>query len=219
MRINLHTATLDARADDLARLAPLLDDEEHRRAARFRFDRDRRRFVVRRARLREILGDRTGVAPARLRFETGLNGKPRLRGEPCHFSASHSGERLLVAIGDEELGCDIERIVPDFDWQPIAGRFFTMTEQRALLSTPDGLHGFFRCWTRKEAFVKGLGLGLSYPLDAFDVSIGDAAELLSGGQGWSLSGGMIDGDYVFAVASRSQPVQIHELSVTHIGQS
>jgi 4'-phosphopantetheinyl transferase len=213
MGIALHTATLDPGADDVARLAMLLDEEERQRAALFRFDRDRRRFVVRRARLREILGDKIGVAPARLRFETGRNGKPQLQGEPCHFSASHSDERLLISIGDEELGCDIERIVPDFDWRPVAERFFTMTEQRALLSAPDGLHSFFRCWTRKEAFVKGLGLGLSYPLDAFDVSIGEAAELLSGGRGWSLSGGIVDRDHVFAVASRSQPVQMSWASV------
>lgn len=207
--VTLYTATLDPGVDEFARLTTLIDDEERRRATQFRFDRDRRRFIVRRARLREILSARTGITPAQLRFEAGSHGKPRLAVAPCQFSASHSDERMLVAMGNEALGCDIERVIPNIDWQPLAERFFTRAERRALLTAPDGLHSFFRCWTRKEAFVKGLGLGLSYPLDAFEVSAGGQANILSGGGGWSLAGGKID-DYVFAVASRA-PFRITDI--------
>ncbi|MDH7640443.1 4'-phosphopantetheinyl transferase family protein [Sphingomonas oryzagri] len=201
--ITLHTITLDPGEEEIARLAALIDGGERQRAGQFRFERDRRRFIVRRARLREILGERIGAPPARLRFEAGSHGKPRLPGHPCHFSASHSGERMLVAVGSQEVGCDIERIVPDLDWQPIAGRFFTPIEQQALLSAPNGLRSFFRCWTRKEAFVKALGLGLSYPLDSFDVTIGEDARILRGGHGLALFGGWIADGYAFAVACAS----------------
>lgn len=204
MSLALYKVALDPAADEVERLTTLLSEEERQRATRFHFDRDRRRFVVRRAKLREILSVRTGVPPELLRFEAGPHGKPRLHGDICHFSASHSNERMLVAIDDRELGCDIERIVPDFDWPPLAERFFARDEQRALLAAPDGLRAFFRCWTRKEAFVKGLGLGLSYPLDGFEVTVGEAAEILSGGDGWSLASGAIGDGYIFAVASRGR---------------
>jgi 4'-phosphopantetheinyl transferase len=215
--LSLYTAMLDPGAGEVARLTALLDAEERQRATQFRFDRDRRRFIVRRARLREILGDGIGVDPVRLQFDAGSHGKPRLLGEACHFSTSHSHDRMLVAVGDEELGCDIEKIVPDFDWPPLAERFFTTAEQQALLSDAGGPQAFFRCWTRKEAFVKGLGLGLSYPLDTFDVSVGDTAELLSGGRGWSLTGGMIADDHVFAVALPDRSPRVStDLPITHL---
>ena len=204
MNLELYTAALDPDANEIARLSLLLSEEERQRAERFRFDRDRRRFLVRRAKLRQILGARAGIRPELLRFETGAHGKPSLKGGACPFSASHSDELMLVAIGDQEVGCDVERIVPDFDWQPLAERFFTTNERQALLFASDGLDAFFRCWTRKEAFVKGLSLGLSYPLNAFQVSVGKTANFLSGGRGWSLMGDTIGADYVFAIAVRER---------------
>jgi 4'-phosphopantetheinyl transferase len=201
----LHCAALDPDADEVARLAGLINTQERLRAGQFRFDRDRRRFVVRRGRLREMLGDHVGEAPDRLRFEAEPFGKPRLHGLPCHFSASHSGERMVLAISDTEVGCDIEQIVEDFDWQPIAERLFTATENDQLAALPEleGLHAFFRCWARKEAFVKGLGLGLSYPLDAFDVSVEEEARFLSGGEGWQIDGRTIESGYAFAVVAKT----------------
>lgn len=178
-------ARLDVAAHEEARLAALLAPDERDRAARFRFARDCRRFVVRRGRAREWLAEAAGGDPARLRFDANPHGKPFLPGGP-QFSLSHSGETMMLAIGDVELGCDIEVIDPALDWPPLARSFFSAAENDALaaLDGEAARSAFFACWSRKEAFVKALGRGLSYPLDAFTVSIGDRPAILSGGDGW-----------------------------------
>jgi 4'-phosphopantetheinyl transferase len=177
---------LDVAPEEEARLATLLAADERARAARFRFARDRRRFVVRRGRAREWLADSIGGTPAQLRFTANAHGKPELKGGP-HFSLSHSGETMMLAVGETELGCDVEAIDPTLDWPPLARTFFSDAENAALatLASEAARIAFFTCWVRKEAFVKALGRGLSYPLDAFTVSVGDGAALLSGGDGWT----------------------------------
>lgn len=177
---------LDVAPEEEARLANLLDDDERARAARFRFARDRRRFVVRRGRAREWLAEAIGGNPAHLRFTTNAHGKPELSGGPL-FSLSHSGETMMLAIGDVALGCDIEAIDPALDWPSLARTFFSDAENAALAAlAPEAAHtAFFACWARKEAFVKALGRGLSYPLDAFTVSVGESAAIVSGGEGWA----------------------------------
>ena len=186
--VEVHCFGLDPGEAETARLAGLLDEGERAHAARFRFDRDRRRFLVRRGRLREVLGRATGVAPARLAFTTGSHGKPALPDGPC-FSLSHSGERMMLVLADRAVGCDIERIDDAVEWAPLAERLFAAGERRALAALPeaDGRRGFFECWARKEAFVKALGLGLSYPLEAFEVAVGPEARLLAGGAGWAIA--------------------------------
>jgi 4'-phosphopantetheinyl transferase len=184
-RVAVHVETL---AVDAAALAHLLGDDERARADRFRFPRDRRRFVVRRARLRQLLGAWVGRAPDALTFTENSHGKPILAGGPP-FSLSHSADMMMLAIGDAEVGCDIEWIDPALDWRSLAETFFTTAERAALVVLPPAAarRAFFACWARKEAFVKALGLGLSYPLDAFDVSVGDSADLLSGSEGWKIA--------------------------------
>lgn len=180
---------LDVPAHEEAQLATLLDADERARAARFRFARDRRRFVVRRGRARQWLAEEAGGDPARLRFTVNAYGKPELAGGP-RFSLSHSGEAMMLAIGDTEVGCDIEAIDPALDWPPLARTFFSGHENTALsaLGGEESRIAFFTCWSRKEAFVKALGLGLSYPLGAFTVSVGNQAAIVSGGEGWSACG-------------------------------
>ena len=176
---------LEVAPEEEAQLAALLDADERARAARFHFARERRRFVVRRGRAREWLAEATGGNPAHLRFTTNAHGKPELPGGP-HFSLSRSGETMMLAIGDAELGCDIEAIDPALDWPPLARSFFSHAENATLAALPPeaACTAFFACWSRKEAFVKALGLGLSYPLDAFTVSVDAAPAILSGGEGW-----------------------------------
>jgi 4'-phosphopantetheinyl transferase len=184
-RVAVQFETLEVDAATLAALTRILGVEERARADRFRFPRDRRRFVVRRARLRQLLGTWVGREPETLRFTENSHGKPLLVGGP-HFSLSHSAEIMMLAIGDAEIGCDVEWIDEALDWHPLAETLFTPTERTALAGLPPeaGRRSFFACWARKEAFVKALGLGLSYPLDAFDVGVGAEPALLSGGGGW-----------------------------------
>ncbi|MBA3896522.1 MAG: 4'-phosphopantetheinyl transferase superfamily protein [Sphingomonadaceae bacterium] len=180
--------TLEVDESTLLALTEMLGADERIRAAHFRFARDRRRFVARRARLRQRLGAWVGRAPERLVFGASSHGKPTLAGGP-HFSLSHSAEAMMLAIGDGEIGCDIERIDDDLDWRPLAEAFFTNAERAGLaaLSRMAARRAFFACWVRKEAFVKALGIGLSWPLGAFDVAVGPRPAIVSGGAGWAIA--------------------------------
>jgi 4'-phosphopantetheinyl transferase len=173
-RVHVVRIALDAYGDAAA-LVPLLDDEERIRAERFRQSRHRRRFIAAHAIARVVLGWCLHIPPAALRFTTGPHGKPAIANGDgdVQYSLSHSGELALVAMTRGcAVGIDIERI-RSIDAPQISARFFSHAERTALASVhrADGLAAFFRCWTRKESFVKGTGDGLSFPLDGFDVSI------------------------------------------------
>jgi 4'-phosphopantetheinyl transferase len=158
---------LDAPASVVRRLEAVLAPDERARADRFRAEHDRRRFVLRRAALREILGRRLGVAASELRFAHGPHGKPALPG--VTFNLSHSGDVGVCAVADaREVGVDVERIRTDLDVQPLAERFFTAAERAALREAPSS--AFFALWTLKEAVLKAWGTGLSVPPESVDVS-------------------------------------------------
>jgi 4'-phosphopantetheinyl transferase len=182
----VHVVTLDLDQDgaDEERFAALLSADERARSQRFRFARDRRRFIVGRGTLRLILGRYLGAQPARLSFRYGPHGKPALEGDSAlRFNLSHSQGLALYALAMEhEVGVDMERIQPLPDLEDIARSCFAEGEIAALWALPEAqrLHAFFACWTRKEAFIKAIGDGLSFPLDRFDVSLvpGAPARLL-----------------------------------------
>ncbi|MDL2406041.1 4'-phosphopantetheinyl transferase superfamily protein [Rhizobium calliandrae] len=178
--IDVWTWSLNAPSLSVDGYAALLSDEELARAARFVRERDGRKFIVGRGRLRSILGHYLGLPPKSLAFAYNDYGKPSIA-HPCgtsfRFNLSHSADLAALAISDRyELGIDIEEI--RFLKEDIAGRFFSRKECLTLQSLPSGayLDGFYRCWTRKEAFVKAHGAGLSLPLDSFDVSFDWANE-------------------------------------------
>lgn len=170
------------------RLQRTLSEDELSRAARFHFERDRRHYIVARGVLRNILAGYLGTDPARLRFAYTSYGKPSLVAAPgldaLNFNVSHSHTMALFAVArDRELGVDIEYIRTNFEAVEIAERFFSADERAVLRTVPDTMkfEGFFNCWTRKEAYIKALGEGLSHPLDTFDVTLapGEPARLLS----------------------------------------
>ena len=183
---------LDASPDALALYASWLDAGERARAARFRHDRDRNRFVARRGQLRALLGREIGVPPGTLKLTEDAHGKPVLLDDPdLSFNLSYSNGRALVASArGAAIGCDIEWRNPELACPKVARRLFAPAEYEALAALPPGqwVAGFFNCWTRKEAYVKALGLGLSYPLDAFTVSVapGEPARFVSDEGGWTL---------------------------------
>jgi 4'-phosphopantetheinyl transferase len=166
--------------------ASLLSEAERERARRFAFERDARRFIVRRARLRQLLAARLGVRPESVELVYGAHGKPALAHpgrNSLRFNLSHRDDLAVYALSSgREVGIDVEAIRPLADADAIAARFFSRREQVAYraLDPCDRPLGFFQCWTRKEAFIKALGAGLSHPLDSFDVSLarGAPAELL-----------------------------------------
>lgn len=167
-------ARLDAGPDETRSLESCLSITERERAAKFHFERDRRRFIVARARLREELAARLGVSAQQVEFAYGDNGKPRLANQALQFSVSHCDDVALFAFShDAEVGVDIEAIRPVREADAIAVQFFSPLEHAgyAALAPRDRLLGFFRVWTRKEAYVKALGVGFSMALERFDLSV------------------------------------------------
>ncbi len=195
-----------------------LTGEELERASGYPAGQPRRRFLAARRRLRSLLSGYAGVPARQLRLAYGDQGKPSLR-EPATdltFNLSHSGDLLLLAFGrGRELGIDVERTTRGVSWERVARRFFERRELEALqaLPAPDRRAAFFRCWTRKEAFVKATGRGVTQGLRSFAVSLdperaaltwiedgdpadwgmadleagpGYAAAVCAAGRGWSL---------------------------------
>ncbi len=166
----------------------LLAADEQERAARFNYDRDRNRFIVRRGILRILSGCYAGVEPESILFSYGKNGKPSLADESnverIFFNLSHSeGMAIYAFSGSYELGVDIERIRDMADMAKLVERFFSTGEKAIWKELPESQQkrAFFHGWTRKEAFIKASGDGLSYPLDGFEVTLApdEPAKLLS----------------------------------------
>jgi len=170
-------ARLDIGAEAADASAALLSCDERERAARFAGDRERRRFTVGRARLRQLLGERLAVAPEGIELVYGAGGKPRLHprfDSDLRFNVSHYQDVAAFAFANgREVGVDVEGVRSLADADAVAALAFSPREHRTYLAL-DPIEkplGFFNCWTRKEAFVKALGEGLRYPLHRFDVSL------------------------------------------------
>lgn len=185
--VHVWCAPLNPPDDVVRRYRELLAPDEWARADRFRFDQHRRQFTVARGVLRTLLGRYLEVDPRRVEFRYGSHGKPELggalAGSDLRFNVSHSGELALYAVSrGRELGVDIELVHPMDDGMEIAERFFSAAENVVFRSLAASAReeAFFNCWTRKEAYIKAVGEGLSFPLHAFDVSLapGEPARLL-----------------------------------------
>ena len=168
------------RVDDnglcLACCETLLSVAERARAANFKFEKDRRLYIVAHAALRSILAGYLNVAPDQLEFESGRNGKPRLTptftNDKLEFNLSHSHEVALIAVTrGRDIGVDVERIREDFAFAEVAERYFTAREVGAIRALSEELQrrAFYQCWTSKEAFLKAKGVGLSGELDEVEV--------------------------------------------------
>src|SRR5690348_3860554 len=181
--IHVWRLELDQPERVLTRFRRTLDADELARAGRFHFEKHRRHVVAGRGWLRYVLARYLEARPEKLRFKYGPFGKPALVHDELRFNMSHSnGVALLAVAEDRELGVDVEHVRADFASEEIARRFFSPVEVAAFnaLQQEEQVTAFFRCWTRKEAYIKAIGRGLSEPLDAFDVTLapGEAATLL-----------------------------------------
>ncbi len=186
--VHVWRACLDVPPATIDCFLQTLSTDERTRADRFCFQSDREHFIAAHGILRAILERYVSRAPECLSFCYGSHGKPSLTGESggntIRFNLSHSHSVALYAIArSREVGVDLEFIRRDLDFEQIAERFFSRRERTTLRALPMEMHqfAFFLCWTRKEAYIKARGEGLSLPLAAFDVSLtpGEPAALLS----------------------------------------
>lgn len=191
--------------------AALLSNDEKARAARFKFPLHQQRFINARSTLRCILTRYLNQAPEKLSFAYTAHGKPYLANHPSlFFNLSHSNQWALYAITlEEKIGVDIEYLLKEIDGEVLATRFFSSYESKLLheISADKKQTAFFRLWTCKEAFIKAVGEGLSFPLKDFEIDITEKApRLLSicgdekAAQVWSLCQIMVAENYISAVA-------------------
>jgi 4'-phosphopantetheinyl transferase len=199
----------------------ILSPDEQARAGRFYFEKDRHPWIVARGSLRLLLSVYSGVTPQQLTFSTNEYGKPSLVSPPARaprFNLSHSRDLALYAFSwQRELGIDIEYMCETVDIDALSQHSFSPAEQRALqqFSQEERQLAFFRCWTRKEAYIKARGMGLSLPLHLFDVALTPEAALLVSredqreGERWSFHDIHADNEYAGALAVEGTGHQIH----------
>lgn len=219
-----------ARLDDYAAdsLRPLLRDDELSRATRFHFNKDRNHFIVARGWLRKLLAAYLGVGARELRFSYADKGKPSLEEQgPLNFNLAHSHGMAIYGFSrNREIGVDLEFIREELADEKIAERFFSQREIEELKRLPAELRkqAFFDCWTRKEAYIKARGAGLSMPLDEFDVSLrpGEAAALLRNHKEpgevtrWSMQSVSVPAGFVAALVVSGHSWQLRTFTVDQL---
>jgi 4'-phosphopantetheinyl transferase len=221
--VQVWTIRLEATEQNFARVSAWLSSDEIERAARFRFEKHRRAFVLGRAALRGLLASYSGMSPQDAAFTYGPKGKPALRDAAgLSFNVSNSGDLAAYAFTrDIEIGVDIEYRRRVVDVEAIAERFFAPEEVAELMRLEEGdrMTGFFNCWTRKEAYIKAVGVGLSVPLHSFQVTLGASPRMVSlngsapAAQSWTMHAFSPAPDYTGAIAylDQERSVATHRL--------
>ena len=175
--VHVWRASLARPAATLAALRSALSEDECARADRFVFARDRNRYIAARGGLRQLLSAYLHMPPNEIKFGYSAFGKPSLVDPPTpslQFNVSHSGDWALYAFAlNRRVGIDIEETQRELDHETIAKSVFSTREctELAALPAPQQRLAFYNTWTRKEAFIKAVGEGLSYALDSFSVSV------------------------------------------------
>ena len=169
-------ASVDYSESKVNKVIGFLSRDEVERANRFYFERDRMQFIVRRGILKQIIANYLAIDPKNLLFEYNRFGKPFLITDSLkhdlRFNMSHSKNMAIYCIGyQKDVGIDIEYIQEDFEFHQIIDRFFSLNEKKHIqkITIDKRREAFFRIWTRKEAVLKALGKGVSFPLQKVNV--------------------------------------------------
>lgn len=185
-QVHVWAVNLDQTSHERDAFWQTFTEEEQNRAERFYFEHDKFHFIVARGVLRQLLASYLDILPGDVTFAYGHNGKPELarghhsNGRILQFNLSHTRGMGLIGVSwNRMLGVDIERVRPLEDGPNIAKRFFSKWEVEQFFALPEALYpqAFFNCWTRKEAFIKAIGDGLTYPLANFDVTLQPGQEV------------------------------------------
>lgn len=184
--VHIWCAYLERSPSEIIEFTSILSEAEKAKANRFHFQRDRHHFIAARAILKNIISNYLDIPPETINFVYGKYGKPALSHPLDHlkFNVSHSKSLALYAISyHREVGIDIEFMRPMQDADNLAKRFFSQREYEIIKSLEDNIkqQAFFNAWTRKEAFIKAIGEGLAFNLNAVEVSLmpGETAALLN----------------------------------------
>jgi 4'-phosphopantetheinyl transferase len=214
---------LDLPEPSINSLRTILSPDEEGRAARFLFDKHRRRFIACRGQVRRILAGYLGTDATEICFRYGAKGKPALAGRwtnsELQFNVSNSHELALCALClNRELGVDVEYVQRPTEIDGLAERFFARREVDVLRSLPaeQRIEAFFHCWTRKEAVHNAVGIGLGMPLNQVEVTLApqDKAQVTvfaddaTASDPWWLHSLAPAPDYVGALASRGPPLEV-----------
>lgn len=204
-------------------LRSVLHPDELARADRYRREYDRNRFTYARGTLRTLLGKYTNQHPARVQFVIGANKKPALKDAVnLHFNVSHSGSRILVAIGKVNVGVDVEKMTTDFPYKDILPHSFNLVEQRSIRESADAQGLFYQLWTRKEALVKATGKGMDDDFSlvpSLDGKHHVAPGLIGLAGNWTVHGFSVADGHAGAVAYLTMPqlpnfYHVHQDSLT-----
>lgn len=220
--VHVWTLRTAASSDVIATCEQVLAPDETRRAARFRFGHLRESFIWTRGALRHLIGRYIGRSPASIQFQYSSNGKPALTPDSgLRFNVTHSGDLAAIALTIGcDIGVDLEQLRPLPELEQIAARFFCPEEVAEIHSLPrdDKERAFFTCWTRKEAYIKAVGGGLSVPLDSFRVTVKPDTpagvtfpdQEATASKSWTLHNLQLAPDYAGAIAygDRERPLSI-----------
>lgn len=222
--VHIWRVSLDRPLDSLQRLALILSPDEQQRAARFRFERDRHRFIVGRGTLRTILAKYLTTEPEQIQFRYSRSGKPSLDDSLAKsglvFNLSHSQDLMLCAIAQNiQLGIDLEYLRSVSDLENLTKRFFSEKEYLAIQALPveQRLESFFHHWTCKEALLKAIGEGL-VDLSKVELAIANGNAQLTRWDGetrlhkWQIQLFNPAPDYIAAIAFYQESLCAEELS-------
>ena len=174
-KVQIWTINLDVSPDLLAIYLADLNSDEIVRSERYRRQVDRTNFIVSRAVLKRLIASKLSINTSNVEFDENPFGKPHIiQNHKLQFNLSHSGKLAIIGFTENHrIGVDVEYMKDDIEYKNIAKHHFAPEEYEVLLSQPNNLlrEYFYRCWTRKESFIKAEGSGVSYPLDSFIVSM------------------------------------------------
>jgi 4'-phosphopantetheinyl transferase len=207
--VDLWRINIAANQSNIANFLSLLQPDEVARANRYLQEKDRTRFIISRATLRQILGKYTNQSAADLKFSIGTNKKPYIKGADIKYNVSHSADWVLIAIANTNVGVDTEKINPLFDFTSILEDNFSKAEIDFIGQSPQN---FFLLWTRKEALTKATGQGLDENLKYMPCLDGlhpaDARVLITD-KNWQIKSFKIDGMNWGSVALESKIQQLN----------
>ena len=226
--VHIYFASVNLARPYIDDLRKNLIDEEKQKALKFVFEKDRVRYTIARGILREILGQYLSAVPNEISFSSNKYGKlsidRKYHQSNLNFNLSHSGDMIVYGIiNDRQIGIDVENIRPNDSSRNIINRFCSGHEKDEFNMLPERIkeRAFFTCWTRKEAYIKALGLGLYYPLEHFSVSLtpGKRAKLTYDKNydvsKWSLEEFISTDQYIGAVAVEGKDLDINLFQWEH----